>query len=251
MTKIGITTSHYESSLGFYSNGINKQYQEKILTAGGIPYLIPLHENTHFPTLQSLAEHYANDMDGLLIVGGPDVTPTLYAEYIQQDCGDFDYERDIWEIMLIKKFMAVEKPIFGICRGMQVINVALGGTLIQHMDAKSYDKHWHNIKRPHQKAHVVKVHGPRLTEILGQTTYVNSFHHQCINKFAPLLKTDTEHAYSNDVVPEAFYNQEHKLLGVQWHPEMLKNDEATNKLINFFLSLAVAPVHQLYQKEIS
>lgn len=84
--------------------------------------------------LNDLTEHYADEMDSLLLVGGSDVTPNWYAMQINQDCGDFDIDRDSWELLLIETFMSKSKPIIGICRGFQLLNVALGRSLIQNME---------------------------------------------------------------------------------------------------------------------
>lgn len=234
MKKIGITTSHYESELGFKSNGVNKQYHESIVQAGGIPVLIPILESD-VDQLELLASSYADSLDMLLLTGGSDITPILYQKSIQEDCGPFDLERDNWELLLIDKFRSASKPIMGICRGFQLLNVAFKGTLIQHM--KGYDKHWHNIKRPHQKAHEINLHGDTLIEKFGDTLLVNSFHHQCIDRLSEVLKNGGELAISKDNVIEMLYNKELKILGVQYHPEMMPKIKETDLIFELFLSL--------------
>ncbi|MCM1991362.1 gamma-glutamyl-gamma-aminobutyrate hydrolase family protein [Oceanirhabdus seepicola] len=238
MKKVGITTINYVSNLGFYSNGVNKQYQDKIIEAGGIPILIPLHENNDYDQLEKFAEFYSNDLDMLLLVGGTDITPTLYNALIDKECGDFDIDRDTWEMLLIQKFMSKSKPIMGICRGFQLINVALGGTLIQHMDNYNYSKHWHNINRTHQKAHDVSILGNTLLKTLGEKVNVNSFHHQCIEHLAAPLKENSEIGISSDDVIEIIFNESLRILGVQWHPEMLHRSSETDSIFQLFMSLA-------------
>lgn len=238
MQKVGITTVNYNSELGFYSNGVNKQYQEKIFLAGGLPFLIPLHEGMNTDKLSELAEHYANEMDSLLLVGGSDVTPNRYSKQINQDCGDFDTDRDIWEVLLIQKFISKSKPIMGICRGFQLLNVELGGSLVQHMESDKYAKHWHNINRTHQKTHKVNIYGDSLRKLFGDMVMVNSFHHQCIDQLAEPFKSSKEYGKSSDDVIEIVFNKNQKILGVQWHPEMLRDEDESDALFRMFLSLA-------------
>jgi len=240
MKTVGITTTNYHSALGFYSNGVSKRYQEKIVAAGGLPILLPSLEFLNEQQLDLFAESYANTLDMLLLVGGPDVTPILYHRSIKQECGDFDLDRDKWELLLIKKFHKKKKPIMGICRGFQLINVSMGGTLIQHMSSHDYDKHFHNLKKTHQKVHNVNVLGDTLSKTLGPLIQTNSFHHQCIDELGFQLKENSEIGISDDNVIEIILNKKHKILGVQWHPEMLHQSNETDVLFNLFMSLSDA-----------
>jgi len=238
MNTVGITTTNYQSTLGFYSNGVNKQYQDKIIDAGGLPFLLPSLELLNVQQLGFYAESYANALDMLLLVGGPDVTPILYHRSINQECGDFDLDRDRWELLLIKKFHERSKPIMGICRGFQLINVSMGGTLVQHMGNHDYDKHFYNLKKTHQKVHNVNIVGNTLINTLGHLIQTNSFHHQCIDELGFQLKENSEIGISDDNVIEIILNNDHKILGVQWHPEMLHQSNETDVLFNLFMSLS-------------
>lgn len=238
MKKVGITTTNYQSALGFYSNGVNKQYQEKIIDAVGLPILLPSYEFLNEQQLDLFAESYANTLDMLLLVGGPDVTPILYHRSINKDCGDFDLDRDKWELLLIKKFHKKKKPIMGICRGFQLINVSMGGTLVQHMGNHDYDKHFHNLNKTHQKVHNVNILGDTLSKALGHLIQTNSFHHQCIDELGSKLKENSEIGISDDNVIEIIFSNEDKILGVQWHPEMLHKSKETDALFNLFMSLS-------------
>ncbi|WP_240839762.1 gamma-glutamyl-gamma-aminobutyrate hydrolase family protein [Acidaminobacter sp. JC074] len=231
MKKVGITLHHYKSNLGFDSNGVNKQYHERISESGGLPVLIPIHEGEN---ISDLAIDYAENLDMLLLTGGSDITPYLYGENIEKDCGDFDVDRDTWELALIHSFMKLSKPIMGICRGFQILNVALGGTLRQDLD-KSFNKHWHNLDRPHQTGHRVSISGKTLEMLFGKSYWVNSFHHQSIDEIAPVLE-DSEFALTDDLLIEMLYNPKLKIIGVQYHPEMMPKEKETKLLFELFMN---------------
>lgn len=233
MRKVGITMTHYKSRLGFNSNGINKQYQEYVLNNGALPILIPIHSGSN---ISHLASQYAIMLDMLLITGGTDVTPHLYGADIEKGCGDFDLDRDKWELALVNEFMKLSKPILGICRGLQILNVALGGTLRQDLD-DSYNKHWHNLQIPHQIGHKVNMIGSSLEHIFGKTIWVNSFHHQSIDKLAPSL-VNSEVGITDDSLIEMIYEKKHKFIGVQYHPEMMPSSKETQLLFKIFYHLS-------------
>ena len=175
-------------------------------------------------------EEYKEIFDGFLISGGVDIHPSYYGEEIKFDSVHTDKARDDFESIAVKEFYSTGKPILGICRGLQALNVFLGGTLYQHID---------NHKQ--EEAGSVQTHsvdvlaGSMLGSITGEEKImVNTFHHQNIKDLAPSLVAD---AYSYDGYIEAAHDIEHKFcIGVQWHPEMYcANDEAMKKLFISFV----------------
>lgn len=179
---------------------------------------------------EKIAE-YKEIFDGFLISGGVDIDPSYYGEEIQFDSVHTDKARDDFESVAIKEFYATGKPILGICRGLQALNVFLGGKLYQHIDN-------HRQEEPgHIQTHSVDVvKGSMLFDITNEEKLmVNTFHHQNIKELAPTLVAD---AYSYDGYIEAAHDVEHKFcIGVQWHPEMYcANDEAMKKLFISFVN---------------
>ncbi|WMJ88715.1 gamma-glutamyl-gamma-aminobutyrate hydrolase family protein [Anaerocolumna sp. MB42-C2] len=201
---------------------VGPNYLEAIRAAGGIPILLPLQVEKYE------LEAAAAVCDGFLFTGGPDIDPVRFGEETIRQCGVVVPERDNMEELLFQIAMESDKPILGICRGIQVLNVFLGGTLYQDIPAQfSSDL---SISHSQQSGNSVLTHSVYITEssklhtILGKDTIrVNSFHHQAIKTLAPSLITA---GVSADSLIEAVYLPEHKFfLGVQWHPEHLFRTE--------------------------
>lgn len=189
-------------------------YMEGIEAAGGIPVIMPL-------TNEEETLHRLSDMaDGFLFTGGQDVSPALYRKKAGEYCGESCQKRDSMEKILLSIAIREEKPVLGICRGIQLINAALGGTLYQDLPTEYASDLEHHQKPPYDvAAHGVKlVTGTPLSELLGEETMeVNSYHHQAIRELAPVLKPM---AYAEDGLVEAVWMPEHRFLwAVQWHPE--------------------------------
>lgn len=180
--------------------------------------------------IKKIAE-YAEIFDGFLISGGVDIHPSYYGEEIQFESVHTDKARDDFESVAIKEFYKTGKPILGICRGLQALNVFLGGTLYQHIDNH---KQTEPGSTPTHKVDLVK--GSMFSEITGaDSLMVNTFHHQNIKDLAPTLVAD---GYSYDGYIEVAHDIEHKFcVGVQWHPEMYyKTDSAMDKLFARFVA---------------
>ena len=155
--------------------------------------------------------------DGLLLPGGGDMDPKFYGQARIPACGEPNLLRDAAEPLLLRAFLAADKPVLGICRGIQVMNAALGGDLYQ--DIKPFEHLPHNDHWA--KVHTVTVRrGTLLSRILGQdTVLVNSQHHQAVDRVAPGF---TLAALSEDGIVEAIEKPDARFcLGVQWHPEWL------------------------------
>ena len=176
--------------------------------------------------------------DGLLLPGGADIEPALYGQEREEKTGEANAKRDRAEPLMIRAFLDAGKPIFGICRGCQMLNVYFGGTLIQDMTDTQKYKHMDFLTRA-RSAHPVKIQaGTLLEECLG-TTYaqVNSMHHQVIGEAAACL---TVSAVSGDGFVEAVeYKEAGFCLGVQWHPEhMSRKDPLQQALFDSFVKAA-------------
>lgn len=170
--------------------------------------------------------------DGLLLPGGGDMDPAFYGQERIPACGELNLLRDAAEPKLLRAFLAADKPVLGICRGIQVMNVVLGGTLYQ--DIKPFEHVPHNDHWA--KVHTVTVRrGTLLSRLLGQdTVLVNSQHHQAADRIAPELEIA---ALSEDGIVEALEKPDaHFCLGVQWHPEWLSDaDPAQQGLFGAFV----------------
>jgi putative glutamine amidotransferase len=220
---IGCTTYHKVAAqanpIDIY--GLMPSYIEAIKSAGGIPMLIPLGLSDE--DLQTIFER----LDGILLPGGGDVEPGFYNGNTHVKMWGIDVERDRTEFFMSRAAVRQEKPILAICRGIQVFNVALGGTLWEDIPSMIPDAMNHDTLKTHPRshlAHTVELQpGSLVARQLNTTsTGVNSFHHQAVKDEAPELVTT---ACSPDGLIEAVEVPDHPFaLGVQWHPEQLVND---------------------------
>lgn len=208
---IGLTTSQprENSGLGRLFNGTSRRYMEALEGVGGLPLLLP--------NLPELAEDYAKRLDAVLFTGGVDMHPRHFGQHPKCGLGEVDEERDEFEIALYRALRKSGKPAFGICRGVQVINVLEGGTLIQHLpDNPEFWVDHAQVARPPVLGHVVSfAEGSRLAAAHGEGTLVNSYHHQAIDEVAPTLQAV---ATAPDGLVEAVEGE--GMLAVQWHPEL-------------------------------
>jgi putative glutamine amidotransferase len=198
--------------------GTNIPYPKSVTDAGGLPVLIPL--NLSYDDLDLLLTR----VDGILFTGGYDVDPRLYGNQPHPKVEGVDADRDRVEIYLVQALINLSKPFFGICRGFQVINIALGGSLYEDLPEQFPGEIQHdNHNRPRDYlAHTVDVQsGTRLSELLGTGAIgVNSLHHQGVNRIARGLQ---ETALAPDGLIEAFELNDYPFgLAVQWHPEELQ-----------------------------
>lgn len=197
---------------------INQDYLDSVTRAGGVPVLLPLveDENAQAALLKRL--------DGLLLSGGPDVDPAIYGEEVLPCCGEINAKRDKVEISLLRKALKIGLPVLGICRGIQVMNVALGGTLYQDIATQLPGAIKHPCyDTPKDKIHeVTALEDSWVHRVSGLKRFsVNSRHHQGIKKLGKGLVAT---AYSSDGLIEAVDDPEERFVtGVQWHPESLSN----------------------------
>jgi putative glutamine amidotransferase len=232
---IGITTAHIPSKTDLPLVAVNTAYTQAVARAGAAPVLIPL----GLPG-DILGDILAR-LDGILFTGGGDVETRRYGGEDHPRVGDVDTDRDRVEILLVEEVTRRGVPFMGICRGIQVINVALGGTLYsditdQHPGALKHD-YFPDWPRDYP-AHVVEIAADsRLASILGaQRLEVNSLHHQAVRQPAPSLRVL---AHAPDGIIEAFELPDHPFgLAVQWHPEWLQEHEAMRTLFRTFVEAA-------------
>ena len=215
-------------------------YIEAVLQAGGLPVLIPLQVKD--APLEALFQK----LDGLILAGGGDVDPVYYQEAPQTDTlREIEQVRDEQEIYLVNLAAARGKPFFAICRGIQVMNVALGGSLWQDLPGQRPESILHDYYSSSGRyprnylAHEVSLETTGLLNRVLQTTRlaVNSMHHQGIKEAAPSLRAT---AYAEDGLVEAVEVPDHPFaLGVQWHPEELVADQvAARQLFDAFIEAA-------------
>lgn len=216
---------------GYRRSYVNQDYVESVLRAGGIPFIIPFNED-----LESTRE-MVEQVDGIILSGGHDVDPYNYGEDPMLKIGEVFPKRDVFDMELYKTAIKLKNPIFGICRGYQIINVINGGTLYQDLSYADFVKIKHDqVDNPTQATHFVDLEeGTFLKNILGKEYKVNSFHHQIIKDVAPEFKVV---AKSSDGVVESIekITEDSFIIGVQWHPEMLSlNCEKSQEIFNSFV----------------
>jgi putative glutamine amidotransferase len=223
---VGITCGWRESEL---KHLLHEEYVRAIYEAGGIPVLIP--------TLEPfLVEKYYNLYDGLIFSGGDDLDPYYFGEEPQRGLGEITPRRDSFELALAKLALEREKPVLGICRGIQLLNIAAEGSVHQDLKGQSDLQHSQKAPRWYPTHHIEVEEESRLYQILGTNTLrVNSFHHQAISIVGNRLRAV---AWSRDGLVEAVEIRDTSkfIIGVQWHPECSHSkDEFSLKLFKFFV----------------
>ncbi len=241
MTKplIGITTYRKPGERKYVFVSVAETYVNAVMQAGALPVLIYL----GLPP-EDLA-HLRKMLDGILLTGGGDIAPHLYGAPEHLQIGGVDLDRDHTEIQLTREAVEDGMPFLGICRGLQVVNVALGGTLYADIGEQvpgalrhDYQRHTPQQMLPTALVHPVQVkEESRLAKILGRPLLdVNSLHHQGIRDLAPGF-TPTAHA--PDGIIEATELERHPYgISVQWHPEWLTDLAPMRALFASFVRAA-------------
>ncbi len=203
-----------------------------ILAAGGRPYLLP----SALP-LDTLPE-VMSEFDGLFISGGGDIHPDYFGGEMHPSVDGIDRERDEFELALCREAVAMDKPVLGICRGQQVLNVAMGGNLVVNIPSElpqaGQHRWWPNYLRS-RLSHAVKIEsGSQLVRIMGGTQFmVNSLHHQSVKDLGNGLKVV---ATAPDGVIEALEMPGKPfVVSVQWHPEWLQEHEPMQRIFKAFV----------------
>lgn len=213
-------------------------YQEAVRAAGGIPVTLPLEVATE--DLQQLVD----TLDGFLFTGGPDVHPFLFGEETYVGCGEVSAKRDALEMALLPLVMKAGKPILGICRGIQSINIGLGGTICQDVTSRFHKESHLAHRQPFSydmPSHTVNIMpGTKMSAICGASVIrVNSMHHQAIQDPAPGCMIS---GVASDGLPEAMEMPGYPyLVAVQWHPELLwQKDPAAENLFRSFVDAIIS-----------
>ena len=200
---------------------VSRWYVDRIVAAGGLPLLLPVVE-------PALAAGLVGAIDGVVLTGGGDVGPDRYEREPQAETKGVDEARDAFELSLVKAALEGRVPLLAICRGAQVLNVALGGTLVQH------------VPEHLRTTHAVRIDpGSHLAAALGvNDVAVNSLHHQAIGAAAPGVRAV---GWAPDGTIEAVQVEGHpEVLAVQWHPELLEDDDVSERLFASFIKLTAA-----------
>ena len=232
---IGVTSqpkSTKGSSGELDSHVIGHTYTDAVLRAGGLPVILS-------PVPNEDVSAIVDRLDGLLISGGGDVEPRRYGEEPHPSVRETDAARDEFEIALAREAQARHLPVLAICRGLQIVNVALGGTLIQDIPSTlgsiDHTVIGHAVYDGHQPVTVES--SSLIAKATGSTDLmVNSIHHQAVKDLAPGFRAV---AWANDGVIEGIEHEDDDwpLLAVQWHPEYLSHnsDEASHRLFEGFI----------------
>lgn len=210
---------------------VHQKYITSVIQAGGVPVVIPLGDD-------EMAKIIVSKCDGIILSGGEDVDPHSYGEDPDPKLRKTNAARDEMELAVVKYAKEHKKPLFGICRGIAMLNAALGGTVIQDIEKNDDEaiKHYQKAERPNPTHEITVSEGSKLEGILGsRTVRVNSMHHQAAGQLAPdVIAT----AKASDGVVEAIEgtDKDWYVLAVQWHPEeMAAEDEAMHNLFKTFI----------------
>jgi putative glutamine amidotransferase len=223
---IGVSMGHVEFG-NRATDATEKAYAQAVVSAGSIPLLVPA-----LPAVPP--EEVVERLDGLLLTGGGDVDPRRYGAVPSPQSGGIDEERDSLEISLVRRAVEAGLPTLAICRGCQLLNVALGGTLIQHLPEVSDLAHLVPERRSAIVYDIEVQQGSRLSAIVGSSSLgVNSIHHQAVERTAPELAAVGR---ADDGVVEAIEHPSLPMLGVQWHPEDLLRNGAHRALFEWLVS---------------
>lgn len=215
---IGITAGVRKDNEGNPRVMLGEVYVTAVLRAGGIPLLIPT--GVKDETLDTVRAR----LDGIIVTGGPDIEPSIFNGEPHPAIYGIDSRRDSLELNLVRNAVEHGTPILGICRGIQVMNVALGGDLYTHIADQLPGSLRHDTDPAHSydyPAHEVRLEaGSRIESIVGcPTAQVNSWHHQGVHNAAPGTRAT---GWSPDGLIETIEVQGHPFgLGVQWHPEWM------------------------------
>jgi putative glutamine amidotransferase len=215
---------------------LNRPYVWAVEQAGGIPIILPVTTDTE------VSARYLGVIDGLMLSGGVDVCPERYGQEVHPQLGEVDADRDATELPLIQQALKEDMPLFGICRGIQTLNIAMGGTLYQDLPTQYPSKIVHHqyqlgLKRDAFCHEIDLPPGTRFRSIIGSDKIsVNTLHHQALSDVAEGLEVT---AYAPDLVVEAVEAPAYRyVLAVQYHPEeTAPHDEYSRRLFKAFVEV--------------
>ena len=214
---------------------VNTAYVQSVILSGGIPYMIPVTDNVE------ILRQIVSQLDGIVFTGGEDIQPIYYGDLPYEKLEEVSPARDTFDLMVLKMAADRNIPILGICRGLQLMNVAFGGTLYQDLPTQ----HPSSVNHRQEESGTTPTHPisiikeSKLAEITGQEVLqVNTFHHQAIRKLAPGFKIT---AWAPDSIAEAIEAYPiRQMIGVQFHPEIFTaaGDTTMHKLFKFLVNKA-------------
>ena len=236
---IGITTTpttHLSETLGVERpiDSLDRSYVDSVVAAGGVPVLLPVISPT-------LATRMLTGLHGLIMSGGGDVDPHLYGQEAVPEVHGVDQARDAFDLVMAKQAVATGLPSLFVCRGAQVLNVSRGGTLVQHLPQQE-DRPNIDPSSWHMGTHTTKVEPDSLLgQVVGTTEIsVNSLHHQGVDRPGEGIRIV---AVDDAGVVEAIEIEGNRMvIGVQWHPEMLQGDAASDALFTWLVQQASARI---------
>jgi gamma-glutamyl-gamma-aminobutyrate hydrolase PuuD len=215
---IGLTTYREPAAWGVWSQPADllpADYSDGVRAAGGVPLLLPpVHTESE---VADAAAAVVRRLDGLVLAGGADIDPERYGAPRRPATGPPRPERDSWETALATAAVAADLPLLGVCRGMQVMAVAFGGSLEQHLPDRIGSERHRPVVGQHGRHDVRLLPGSRLNVVLGERWAVATYHHQAVDRLPP---NATATGWADDGVVEAFELQGAEwAVAVQWHPE--------------------------------
>jgi putative glutamine amidotransferase len=212
--RVGLTTYRERASWGVWDETADllpTSYADAVAAAGGAPLLLP-------PATPAAATSALEGLHGLVLTGGADVDPDRYGATTDDRTGPVRPDRDEWELALVAAAIQRDVPLLGVCRGMQVLAVALGGTLVQHLPEVVGNESHRPTVGVHGRHAVRLAAGSRLAALLGERTEVATYHHQAVDRLPDSVRAT---GWADDGTVEAF--ELHAAgwgIGVQWHPEV-------------------------------
>lgn len=234
---IGISSEVLDLGLDFREsyklNVVNQDYKNLVEARGGLPIILPVSKNL------DLVDGYLDICDGLVFTGGADINPICYGEEADPSLGMTDYSRDLFELALMEGAIERDLPVLAICRGMQILNVVRGGSLVQHIPDQEASLNHSFLGRRADPAHEVLFEDASLfSQVFGREAYVNSSHHQGLKDLGQGIRVLGR---ARDGQIEAVgLEGANFIYGVQWHPEeMVARDPRSYGLIDRFLKAVV------------
>lgn len=222
---VGITGNEKEmpAMSGIIYDAVPRSLSDGVKAAGGLPVVLPV-------GTPDLAKSYVDMIDKLVLSGGQNVDPRFYGEEKMVESEDYSLVRDEFELALVAEALKQRKPIFGVCRGMQLLNVALGGTLNQKID-----HHWQ--EEILGTSHQVEINPKsKVAHLFQSGSQINSIHHQSVKNLAPNLVAIARDPRDGTI--EAYESRDgFPLLGIQWHPEFLLEEEGSRKLFSYLVNV--------------
>jgi gamma-glutamyl-gamma-aminobutyrate hydrolase PuuD len=221
--RIGLTSYRERAAWGVWDEPADllpSSYGDAVAAAGGVPLLLPPTGNpgAEPDVVEAAAESVLDGLHGLVLSGGADIEPARYGATPDGGTGPVRPDRDAWELALVTAALRRDVPVLGVCRGMQLMAVALGGTLVQHLpDVVGNESHRPTVGA-HARHDVRLAPGSRIAGLLGPHAQVATYHHQSVDH---LPATAVATGWADDGTVEAFEVRDATwALGVQWHPEV-------------------------------